>query len=783
MTDREDTPWYPTARLFRQSRADDWDEVLARVAAALALLANNGRRDPIPQTDGALSAPVSFGELIDKITILRIKSERIADPGKLANVRRELDLLTEVRRHSACNAHDIREFERELERVNQQLWDIEERIRDCERRADFGPEFVDLARAVYKTNDRRAELKRRINDVAGSELIEEKSYHPSQPAGGDDSLVTRVEEQAADPMVAPPERQVAGFSRLLDRAMALHQQDKLAEAERLYLTILAAQPDHPDATHLLGLLRHQQGRDLEALELLGSVLKQNPDAAAALANQGVVLHRLGRRQEAVASYNRALAIRPDDSKALCNRGVCLQELGRIEEAVASYDRALALKPDYPDARNNHDICRRALDRPKGLPALQPVIVPANLIDNRVIFNGQISNYFGWGVVGLNLLLSWWKIEGPSLLTSVGFAESDLALNPFERTRLRPALEQSRALQSWLCAGAGGCLDVPVPVLHTLGNGFGDGRSRVQLSGKPNVGLIVCESTEFPREARQRAKAYELMVAASNWNREILEHAGLGPTEVVFQGVDPSHFHPGPRAGWFGDRFTVFSGGKLEFRKAQDLVLLAFRAFAQRHPEALLVTAWSSPFPQFARSVEVNQAIGPVCFQPDGKVDAKAWACANGINREQVLDLGAVPNAELPRLYREMDVALFPNRCEGGTNLVAMECMACGVPLVISNNTGHLDLIAPDRCVPLVRQTAVPGADHLGWGESNVEEIVEALETVWRDREVARALGSRGAQFMRRLTWDEMARRLAEILQPYLTRSNSNTWFRKHACSG
>ena len=123
---------------------------------------------------------------------------------------------------------------------------------------------------------------------------------------------------------------------------------------------------------------------------------------------------------------------------------------------------------------------------------------------------------------------------------------------------------------------------------------------------------------------------------------------------------------------------------------------------------------------------MNPAIRPVVFGPEGQVDAKAWAVANGLNPDQVLDLGALPNAELPRLYREMDVGVFPNRCEGGTNLVAMECMGCGVPLVISSNTGHLDLIAADRCIPLRRQVVVPGDDHLGWGESDVEEIVEAL---------------------------------------------------------
>jgi len=449
--------------------------------------------------------------------------------------------------------------------------------------------------------------------------------------------------------------------------------------------------------------------------------------------------------------------------ALNNRGNALKKLARLDEALASYDRALALRPDYTEALRNRSICLRASGRHEGNSALTPTIFRPTLTEGKVVFQWQISSSSGWGVYGLNLLLSWSKIYGPTLLTSFEFNEADIALNSVEKARLRPAFEESRALQAWLQTVEDGGIEAPIPVLHALGNEMiGSAlKHRARLSGKPSLGVIFFESTRFSRQARERAKSFELLITGSTWNCEILEQMGFGPRALVLQGIDPSHFHPAPRAGWFRDRFTVFSGGKLEFRKAQDLVLLAFRAFAQRHPEALLVTAWSSPWPQFARTLEMNSAIRPVPFGPDGRVDAKAWAAANGLSSDQVLDLGAVPNTELPRLYREMDVALFPNRCEGGTNLVAMECMACGVPLVISSNTGHLDLIAPDRCIPLQRQAVVPGDDHLGWGESDIEEVVEALETVWRDRAAARSLGSRAAEFMSRFTWDETARHMAE----------------------
>jgi hypothetical protein len=120
--------------------------------------------------------PVAIGELIDKITILEIKSERITEPAKLVNVRRELAALAEVR-----SAHRLTgfEFDREVARlkaVNQDLWDVEDAIRACEAAGDFGARFVELARSVYRLNDRRAELKRAINVMCGSLHVEEKSY-------------------------------------------------------------------------------------------------------------------------------------------------------------------------------------------------------------------------------------------------------------------------------------------------------------------------------------------------------------------------------------------------------------------------------------------------------------------------------------------------------------------------------------------------------------------------------------------------------------------------------
>jgi hypothetical protein len=123
-----------------------------------------------------LLVPISPGELIDKITILEIKSQRMTDATKLHNVRTELALLTDTWRASPFAATDIRAEWDALRKVNGDLWDIEDRIRDQERDGAFDAVFIELARAVYVTNDERAALKKKINTKLGSTLVEEKSY-------------------------------------------------------------------------------------------------------------------------------------------------------------------------------------------------------------------------------------------------------------------------------------------------------------------------------------------------------------------------------------------------------------------------------------------------------------------------------------------------------------------------------------------------------------------------------------------------------------------------------
>ena len=121
-------------------------------------------------------APISVGELIDKITILRIKRERIRAAPAQANIGRELDRLLEIRAGASLDRAELAALEEELFRVNGRLWDVEDEVRSLEQRGDFRERFIELARSVYRLNDQCSVLKRRINEVTGSAIVEEKSY-------------------------------------------------------------------------------------------------------------------------------------------------------------------------------------------------------------------------------------------------------------------------------------------------------------------------------------------------------------------------------------------------------------------------------------------------------------------------------------------------------------------------------------------------------------------------------------------------------------------------------
>ena len=200
-------------------------------------------------------------------------------------------------------------------------------------------------------------------------------------------------------------------------------------------------------------------------------------------------------------------------------------------------------------------------------------------------------------------------------------------------------------------------------------------------------------------------------------------------------------------------------------------IAAFKRFHERHPDALLLSNWHNNWAETAK----NMALSPYFdHEPDvgadGLINFKQWVGKAGIPEDAYIDVGAVPNTHIPSIIAEADVALFTNRCEGGTNLVAMETMACGIPCILSANTGHLDIISDDNCYALRAQSkSLPAIDPSGmWGESDIEEIDAALEDAYQNRDTARKRGKAGAKFMRTLSWQHQTAELVDAVREYMT---------------
>ncbi|MBY0510388.1 MAG: glycosyltransferase family 4 protein, partial [Rhodospirillaceae bacterium] len=303
---------------------------------------------------------------------------------------------------------------------------------------------------------------------------------------------------------------------------------------------------------------------------------------------------------------------------------------------------------------------------------------------------QVAVPSGWGTYGTNLALA---LAARGIEPALFLLASKLRVTPAQVEVLRPLVVKQK---DWYNTAQRGGLVLDFPMLHPMGDELRFHDLLKGTRGRPNVAVPFFESAVIPRENIEAAKQFALIVAGSSWNAEILaRHKVTVPVRTCLQGVDLELFTPGAKTGHFGDRFVVFSGGKLEYRKGQDLVVAAFKRFHAKYPQALLVTAWHSPWPQLAAGLRDSQhVVATAGTKPDGTLDVGSWLLANGLPSTAFHDMGPIPNPATPQVLREVDLAVFPNRCEGGTNLVAMEAMACGVPVALSRNTGHLDLIKP-----------------------------------------------------------------------------------------
>ncbi|MEG3986131.1 tetratricopeptide repeat protein [Microcoleus sp. S28C3] len=380
----------------------------------------------------------------------------------------------------------------------------------------------------------------------------------------------------------------------------------------------------------------------------------------------------------------------------------------------------------------------------------------------------VSITTGWGIYGMNLTLQLLRNSAWEVALLVPPSITSESINPLHKSLLLPVVEKQKNFQELVTANSDKQITCNFPVLYALGNNLASSGVENQITSASQIGVIFFEDRRITAEALEKAKKYSAIVAGSNWNADVLRSCGLTNVAMVNQGIDPAIFHPAPKSNLFGDRFVIFSGGKLEYRKGQDIVIAAFKRFRAKHPEALLLTTWHNFWPQYMLGIEqTGNVAGLPNINRDGSLGISQWLAANGLPVDSFIDIGLIPNHLAGQILREADCAVFTNRCEGGTNLVAMESMACGIPTILSANTGHLDLIYHNICYPLSNQGRVKPTAHFsgveGWGESEVAEVVEALEQVYINREESKSRGLAAANFMLNWTWEKQVKRFLAVI--------------------
>lgn len=280
----------------------------------------------------------------------------------------------------------------------------------------------------------------------------------------------------------------------------------------------------------------------------------------------------------------------------------------------------------------------------------------------------------------------------------------------------------------------------------------------------NIGYCFFEDTITVLEyTRQAAKTWDFIVAGSSWCEQHLKIGGVRNTTTILQGVDASVFYPGPKRS-LADKFVVFSGGKFELRKGQDLVIAAMRGFMERHKDVLLSCAWYNQWPFSLATMELSTIINYHHRDDDCLAILAETLEANGIPLNRVLLHPLLDNDQMRQVYHNSDIGLFPNRGEGGNNLVMCEYMASGRTVIASDMTGHADVITTENAFPLSIYRPYHYHHHAEgiWFEASVDEIVENLEYAYSHRSALRLKGLKAVEDMARLTWNEAAIRFHQV---------------------
>ncbi|TSA52859.1 MAG: glycosyltransferase family 1 protein [Planctomycetaceae bacterium] len=365
----------------------------------------------------------------------------------------------------------------------------------------------------------------------------------------------------------------------------------------------------------------------------------------------------------------------------------------------------------------------------------------------------LGNNFGWGVCGKYLAKELAKITATKLLA-----------NPDEMNKINDELDHLFlksvfADREAFATGLKGAL--PEPVIQAI---MGHNLLPIEnkIKGKPNIGYTFFEHSFLPSQSIEDARQiFDIVVAGSSWCENVLKQHGLQNTGCILQGVDRTIFNACEnQKTLFDDKFVIFSGGKLEFRKGQDLVIRAFKVLQDKYDDVLLVNSWFNPWSSSMQTMSASPYIH-FKFESDNYFQTiENLLLMNGIDPKNVVTLPPKPNVAMASIYKNTDCGLFPNRCEGGTNLVLMEYLACGKPAIVSNSSGHRDVANEHNALMLKRMKSFiisnNGTRVAEWDDPNIDEIIDRLDWAYNNRTSLATIGDAAGKSMEKFSWKSAA---------------------------
>ena len=331
----------------------------------------------------------------------------------------------------------------------------------------------------------------------------------------------------------------------------------------------------------------------------------------------------------------------------------------------------------------------------------------------IYLNMPVGDCYGWAICGKNLLKELSKI------TEVRYcAEAfPIALRDKETADLVEKTE-IRMLG-----------DVKFPFIHTIN---GECKPHVKYNGIPNIGYMFYEAEVIPPDyVKSLNRNFDVVVGGSKWNEDVLVSNGVKNATSIPQGVDREIFKPLEKTE-YKDKFVIFSGGKWEPRKGQDVVVKAVSYLQEKYKDVMLIASWGNLFSQ----------------ELDSEMREMAMKLLNG---KRTVLMPIIPQKSMPEVIRQTDIGVFPNRAEGGTNLALMEYLACGRPVVATMTTGQKDVLDY-------------GYTYSIDPKSELDSTIAGLEEAYRSRTLLPVMGSIASDKMDYFSWQQTANKFFRLCE-------------------